>query len=102
MKIIENSILKEKLYTKTYKSGLRAYVMPKAGYDKSFATFATHFGSINDKFIVFAGLVSLITAIALFIKIAVDIKNDSDMPNLVFICLSVINFIIGVVSLIKY
>ncbi len=56
----------------------------------------------NDKFIVFAGLVSLITAIALFIKIAVDIKNDSDMPNLVFICLSVINFIIGVVSLIKY
>ena len=56
----------------------------------------------NDKFIVFAGLVSLITAIALFTKIVVDIKNDSDMPNLVFICLSVINFIIGVVSLIKY
>ena len=51
MKIIENSILKEKLYTKTYKSGLRAYVMPKSGYDKSFAIFATHFGSINDKFI---------------------------------------------------
>ena len=56
----------------------------------------------NDKFIVFAGLVSLITAIALITKIVVDIKNDSDMPNLVFICLSVINFIIGVVSLIKY
>ena len=56
----------------------------------------------NDKFIVFAGLVSLITAIALFTKIVVDIKNDSDMPNLVFICLSVINFIIGVISLIKY
>lgn len=56
----------------------------------------------NDKFIVFAGLVSLITAIALFTKIVVDIKNDSDMPNPVFICLSVINFIIGVISLIKY
>ena len=56
----------------------------------------------NDKFIVFAGLVSLITAIALFTKIVVDIKNDSDMPNLIFICLSVINFIIGVISLIKY
>ena len=51
MKIIESDILKEKLYTKTYKSGLRAYVMPKAGYDKSYAIFATHFGSINDKFI---------------------------------------------------
>ena len=56
----------------------------------------------NDKFIVFAGLVSLITAIALFTKIVVDIKNDSDMLNLIFICLSVINFIIGVISLIKY
>lgn len=56
----------------------------------------------NDKFLVFAGLVSLITAIALFIKIAVDIKNDSDMPNLVFICLAVINFIMGVISLIRY
>lgn len=56
----------------------------------------------NDKFIVFAGLVSLITAIALFTKIAVDIKNDSDMPNLVLIFLSVINFIMGVISLIKY
>lgn len=51
MKIIENDILKEKLYTKTYKSGLRAFVMPKAGYDKKFAIFATHFGSINDKFV---------------------------------------------------
>lgn len=56
----------------------------------------------NDKFIVFAGLVLLITAIALFIKIAVDIKNDSDMPNLVFICLAVINFIMSVISLIRY
>lgn len=51
MKIIESPILKEKLYTKTYKSGLRAFVMPKSGYDKSYAIFATHFGSINDKFI---------------------------------------------------
>ena len=56
----------------------------------------------NDKFIVLVGLVSLITAIALITKIAVDIKNDSDMPNLVFICLSMINFITGVISLIKY
>ena len=51
MKIIESPILKEKLYTKTYKSGLRAFVMPKAGYDKSYAIFATHYGSINDRFI---------------------------------------------------
>ena len=58
----------------------------------------------NDKFIVFAGLVSLITAIVLFTKIVVDIerKSGSDMPNLVFVLLSMINFIMGVVSLIKY
>jgi len=51
MEIIKNDILNEKMYKKEYKNGLRAYIMPKPGYNKTFAMFATNFGSIDDKFI---------------------------------------------------
>jgi len=51
MEIIKNEILNEKMYKKEYKNGLRAYIMPKPGYQKTFAMFATNFGSIDDKFI---------------------------------------------------
>lgn len=51
MELIKNDILNEKMYKKEYKNGLRAYIMPKAGYQKTFAMFATNFGSIDDKFV---------------------------------------------------
>ncbi len=51
MDIIKNDILNEKMYKVEYKNGLRAYVMPKPGYQKTYAMFATNFGSIDDKFI---------------------------------------------------
>ena len=50
MEIIKNEMLNECMYKKEYKSGLRAYVMPKRGYQKTYAMFATNFGSIDDKF----------------------------------------------------
>jgi predicted Zn-dependent peptidase len=50
MEIIKNELLNECMYKKEYKSGLRAYVMPKPGYQKTFAMYATNFGSIDDKF----------------------------------------------------
>ena len=52
MDIIKNDILNEKMYKKEYENGLRAYIMPKVGYKKTFAMFATNFGSINDKFML--------------------------------------------------
>lgn len=51
MEIMKNEILNEKMYKKEYKNGLCAYVMPKSGYQKTYAMFATNFGSIDDKFI---------------------------------------------------
>lgn len=51
MEIIKNDILNERICKVEYKNGLRAYVMPKAGYQKTYAMFATNFGSIDDKFI---------------------------------------------------
>jgi predicted Zn-dependent peptidase len=50
-KVIENEMINEKLYYKEYENGLKAYVMCKPGYTKKYAIFATHYGSIDSKFI---------------------------------------------------
>ena len=50
MVIIENDVLNERMYKKEYSCGLKAYVIPKPGYQKKYAMFATNFGSIDDKF----------------------------------------------------
>ncbi len=33
-------------------SGLKAFVIPKKGYSKKYATYSTHYGSINNEFII--------------------------------------------------
>ena len=43
--------LGETLYEYEHESGLKAYVIPKKGYKKTYATFATHYGSLNNRFI---------------------------------------------------
>jgi predicted Zn-dependent peptidase len=42
----------EQLYRYEHSSGLKAFVIPKKGYSKKFATFATHYGSIDNQFII--------------------------------------------------
>lgn len=42
----------EILYRYEHKSGLKAFVIPKKGYSKKYATFSTHYGSINSRFII--------------------------------------------------
>lgn len=44
------SDLKESVYLAVHKSGLRVYVMPKAGFTKSYAVLATRYGSVNNRF----------------------------------------------------
>ena len=41
----------ETLYEYEHESGLKAYVIPKRGYREIYATFATHYGSLNNRFI---------------------------------------------------
>ncbi|MDU5082315.1 MAG: pitrilysin family protein [Bacillota bacterium] len=50
MKIYENEKIREKLYYKKMKSGLKVYFMPKEGYTKQYAIFATDYGSIDNVF----------------------------------------------------
>lgn len=43
--------ISEVLYEYEHKCGLKAFVIPKKGYKKIFATFGTHYGSLNNIFI---------------------------------------------------
>lgn len=52
IRTIEYGKLNETMHIYEHESGLRAFVIPKKGYYKKFATFATHYGSINNEFII--------------------------------------------------
>ena len=41
----------EMVYEYQHETGLKAFVIPKSGYKKIYATFATHYGSLNNKFV---------------------------------------------------
>ncbi len=47
---VENDILKEKVFAYTLYPGLELFILPKKGYNKKYASFATKFGSIDSKF----------------------------------------------------
>ncbi len=51
MQILENSKIKEKLYTKKLKNGLTVMIMPKKGIQKKYIIWGTHYGSNDSKFI---------------------------------------------------
>jgi len=52
MKTLEFERIREKMHVYDHSSGLKAFVIPKTGYKKIFATFATYYGSMNNTFIV--------------------------------------------------
>lgn len=52
MQVIENLSVKEKLYTEKLDNGLTIMIIPKKGIRKKYVMWATHYGSIDNKFIV--------------------------------------------------
>lgn len=42
----------EVLYKYEHSSGLKAFVIPRKGYSKKYATFSTHYGSIDNEFVI--------------------------------------------------
>ncbi len=52
MQIIENSKVKEKLYIEKLENGLTVMIIPKNNVAKKYIIWATHFGSIDNHFIV--------------------------------------------------
>jgi len=51
-KVMEYKRIDETLHMYEHKSGLKVFVIPKKGYNKKYATFSTHYGSINKEFII--------------------------------------------------
>ena len=49
-KVWESILLKEKISVRELSNGLKIYYMPKKGYTKQYAIFATRYGSIDSKF----------------------------------------------------
>lgn len=49
--VIENKAVNEKYYFQKHKSGLPIFVVPKPGFSKTYALFATNFGSVNSAFL---------------------------------------------------
>ena len=52
MQIIENISVKEKLYIEKLENGLTVMIIPKKGITKKYVMWATHYGSIDNKFII--------------------------------------------------
>lgn len=52
MQVIENLSVKEKLYIEKLDNGLTIMIIPKKGIRKKYVMWATHYGSIDNKFIV--------------------------------------------------
>jgi len=52
MEVIENKIVKEKLYVEKLENGLTVMIIPKKKVIKKYIVFGTNFGSIDNKFIL--------------------------------------------------
>ncbi|MCJ8006331.1 EF-P 5-aminopentanol modification-associated protein YfmH [Lederbergia wuyishanensis] len=50
MKTIEFEQINETLYHEKLDNGLQVYILPKTGFNKTFATFTTNYGSIDHQF----------------------------------------------------
>ena len=48
MEVKEFPQLNEKLYYEELPNGLQVYMLPKPGFNKSYATFTTKYGSIDN------------------------------------------------------
>ncbi|MDI3509172.1 MAG: hypothetical protein PWP55_1364 [Clostridiales bacterium] len=51
MTVIENSAIEERIYKYKLDNGLTVFIMPKSGYTKQFAIYATNYGSNDIKFL---------------------------------------------------
>lgn len=50
MEVIKYDALQESLYHETMENGLQVYVLPKPGFQKTYATFSTKYGSTDNHF----------------------------------------------------
>ena len=52
MQIIESNKIKEKAYTENLENGMKVIIIPKPNLEKKYIIWGTHFGSIDNKFVM--------------------------------------------------
>ncbi|XEC97171.1 M16 family metallopeptidase [Paenibacillus tarimensis] len=52
MEALDYPVVKETLFREVLPNGLEVYILPKAGFQKTYATFSTRFGSVDNCFSV--------------------------------------------------
>lgn len=73
--------LDETLYKEQLPNGLEVYILPKKGFSKTFATFTTKYGSIDNHFVPFGGEepIKVPDGIAHFLEHKMFEKEDGDV-----------------------
>jgi predicted Zn-dependent peptidase len=73
--------LQEELYHEKLSNGLNVYILPKKGFNKTFATFTTKYGSVDNTFIPFGKdeYVTVPDGIAHFLEHKLFEKEDGDV-----------------------
>ncbi len=81
MEKIEFSQLKEQLYHEKMDNGLEVYILPKPEFNKTFATFTTKYGSIDNQFVPFGEdeMIKVPDGIAHFLEHKLFEKEDGDV-----------------------
>lgn len=81
MKKITFSQLQEELYYEKLSNGLQVYVLPKRGFNKTYATFTTNYGSIDNEFIPLGkkDFVRVADGVAHFLEHKMFEKEDGDV-----------------------
>ncbi|MGM0851483.1 MAG: EF-P 5-aminopentanol modification-associated protein YfmH [Bacillota bacterium] len=81
MKKISFDQLQENLYYEKMSNGLDVYILPKKGFNKTYATFTTKYGSIDNHFVPLneEGFVKVPDGIAHFLEHKLFEKEDGDV-----------------------
>lgn len=81
MEKIKFEQLDEQLYYEKLDNGLQVYILPKEGYNKTYATFTTNYGSIDNEFVPLGKTesVKVTDGIAHFLEHKMFEKEDGDV-----------------------
>lgn len=81
MEKIEFAQLQEELYFEKLANGLKVYILPKKGFNKTFCTFTTNYGSVDNTFVPLDGseFTQVPDGIAHFLEHKLFEKEDGDV-----------------------
>ena len=81
VKTIQFDQLQETVYHEKMESGLDVYVLPKQGFNKTYATFTTKYGSVDNEFVPLGkeDMIRVPDGIAHFLEHKLFEKEDGDV-----------------------